>query len=426
MNGSFASASTVNGIPLGGGRAGRFDRLWTALPALLLAYAWAQAAARLNPAVQSEELAGLLALALLGSPLLWLAAGWAAAERPVVAARGARAAARLGRGAALAMPLALLAPAPLATMQLIFSTAIGGVLVLAAAAAVPVRAPARPIPSDIAALFKPGLNGLVLVTTMVGFYMGAAGGLNLPLAAATLLGTGLVAAGASALNQFSERDSDAYMPRTASRPLPAGRIDPAVALRLGAALAVAGLALLALAVSPAAAFLAALTLAVYNFLYTPLKRINTLSTLAGAVSGALPPLIGWVAAAGSLDARAWILFHIMFLWQVPHFLAIAWKYRAQYAAAGMPMYSVLDERGRATGLQMLLYSIALIAVSLLPLRLGMTGWVYAGGALALGLALAWFAAVFTLRPAERAAMRLFFATIIYLPLLLGLMLAFKA
>ena len=279
---------------------------------------------------------------------------------------------------------------------------------------------------DAKELTKLNLNGLVLVTTSIGFYMAARAGFDGWLFARALIGTGLVACGSSALNQFMEKEEDARMPRTAGRPIPAGRVSPPAVMLIGVTLSIAGIAILTLTVNLHAGFLAALTLAVYLFLYTPLKRINTLSTLAGAIAGALPPVIGWAAAGGGNEPMAWTMFFVLFLWQIPHFLAIAWKYREQYGAAGFPMYAVLDPTGRATGATSVAYVVALVPVSLMPVLLGATGVLYALCAAILGLGLLWLAYRLYARPTRERATGLFLASIAYLPILLVLMIADKA
>jgi protoheme IX farnesyltransferase len=224
------------------------------------------------------------------------------------------------------------------------------------------------------------------------------------------------------LNQVVERDTDALMRRTADRPIPAGRVDPDAALGLGVVLAVAGMGWLALAANPLAALLGAATLAGYLFVYTPLKRVSSLATLVGAVPGAMPPLIGWAAARGSLGAGAWALFGILFLWQLPHFLAIAWMYRADYQRGGMPMLPVIDPGGSRTGRQSVLYAAALVPVSLAPTALGLTGAVYFAGALALGLAFFGVALAFQRALSNQAARRLLLVSVLYLPAVLAVML----
>jgi protoheme IX farnesyltransferase len=231
-----------------------------------------------------------------------------------------------------------------------------------------------------------------------------------------LLGTALLGGGGSALNQYWERRPDGAMSRTGSRPLPAGRLVPPAALWFGSILAAAGLALLLLA-GWFPALLGALTFGLYLFAYTPLKRVTPHSVFVGAVPGALPPLIGWAAAGGSLGAEAWALFAILFIWQVPHFMAIAWLYREDYRAAGFPMVSVLDRDGRLTALEMVWTTVILILASLAPAVLGFAGPWYLSGALLLGLGLFFAALRFARERTDARARQALRASIIYLPLL---------
>ncbi len=227
--------------------------------------------------------------------------------------------------------------------------------------------------ADFWALTKPEVNFLVLVSTMVGFYLAEHHTLRWALLFHTLLGTLLVASGTATLNEYLEREWDGQMRRTARRPLPAGRVTPAEALGFGTVLPVLGGLYLALAVNALACALALLTLLSYLLIYTPLKRRTAYCTLIGAFPGAVPPLIGWAAARGNLSVEAWILYAIVFLWQFPHFLAIAWMYRHDYARAGYHMLPDGDDEGRATARRILFYSIALLPVSLLPTLSGMAG-----------------------------------------------------
>jgi protoheme IX farnesyltransferase len=277
--------------------------------------------------------------------------------------------------------------------------------------------------SDLAELTKPRITLMVAITTAAGFLLAAQGTpLDLLRLAHTLIATALLSAGACALNQVVERDSDARMRRTASRPLPAGRLDPDTGLLWGVLLVVGGLAYLALSVNLLTALLGASTVALYVFAYTPLKRVSSLSTLVGAVPGAVPPVMGWTAVRDQLEPGAWALFAILFLWQLPHFLSIAWLYREDYARGGFPMLPVDDPDGRRTALQTLLYGGALVPVSLLPSPLGLVGMMYLAGALLLGLG--YFAAcvVFARQRSESAARRLLLASVAYLPALLAVML----
>ena len=278
--------------------------------------------------------------------------------------------------------------------------------------------------SDLGELSKARLSFLVLLTTLVGFLLGWSGPMDYTLLGATLLGTALSAAGASALNQWMERDLDALMRRTAERPLPSGRMHPSDALLFGLLCCGSGVAMLAFLANPLTALLSFLTIAIYVGIYTPLKQISELNTLVGAIPGALPPVIGWAAATGNVGAGGWMLFFILWFWQMPHFLAIAWLYRDQYAAAGFRMLSTRDPEGWATAWQALIYSTALLAVSLLPGILGFASPYYFFAALALGAAMVFLSADFLRVRQEGAARRLFFASIIYLPLLLGALIAF--
>jgi heme o synthase len=271
--------------------------------------------------------------------------------------------------------------------------------------------------ADFVALTKPRLNLLVLITTLAGAYLASPVGVPLPFLLHTLIGTALVAGGAAALNQVWERDTDRLMRRTNSRPLPSGRIGISEGLWFGVLLSIAGIIDLAIAVNMLSAAVAALTLASYVFVYTPLKQRSCVSTLVGAVPGALPPVIGWVAVTGSVTLPALVLFGIQFFWQMPHFLAIAWMYRDDYAAAGIPLLPVLEPDGRRTGRQALLYAAALWPVSLMPAVVGLAGAPYSVIATALGFAFIAQAALFARRRSTATARRLFLVSIIYLPLL---------
>ena len=275
---------------------------------------------------------------------------------------------------------------------------------------------------DFVALAKPRLNVLVVVSALVGYRM-ADGEPQASLSILGLLvGTGLVAGGASAFNQVLERDLDALMRRTRTRPLPDQRIQPAEGVLFGAAMTIAGALTLAAASNVLAAAVALTTLVTYVGVYTPLKRRTSFATVIGAIPGALPPIIGWAAATGELPARAWTLFGIMFLWQLPHFLSIAWMYRDDYARAGFPMLPVLEPDGRSTGRQALAYAAALIPLSLTPALLHMSGQIYFEGALLLGLAFLWLTFRFARTRSTRDARRAFFGSLAYLPLLWLLML----
>ena len=270
-------------------------------------------------------------------------------------------------------------------------------------------------------LVKARLTTLVLVTTLVGFYAGSGSPVEYWLMLHALLGTALVACGAAALNQLLERELDAKMRRTEDRPLPSGRLSPDAVLIIGAVLSVAGLLDLLLMVNPLTAVLGALTLASYLFVYTPLKRITTLNTLIGAIPGAIPPLMGWTAARGEISAAGWSLFAILFLWQLPHFMAIAWLYREDYARAGFKMLPIVDPDGRKTAAQAVCHAFGLIPVSLFPALLGVAGVVYFVGAIVMGIAFLIFAIQFSRSLTAERARGLFIASIVYLPLLLGLL-----
>jgi protoheme IX farnesyltransferase len=282
---------------------------------------------------------------------------------------------------------------------------------------------ARAAAADWLALTKPGITTMVVVTALVGFVTGSPGPAWGVLLGAALVGTGLVAAGASALNQVMERDTDALMLRTRARPLPAGRLGVAEARAFGALLSASGLASLLWACGALPAAVAFATWASYLFVYTPLKRRTPLATLIGAVPGALPPVIGWAAARGRLEPGAFILFAIVFLWQVPHFLAISWLYRDDYARGGFPMLPVLDREGRFTSRQAVLHSAALLVVSLAPAVAGLAGTAYVAGALLLGAALILFALRLARARDLGSARVLFVASVLYLPALSSLLLA---
>lgn len=270
-------------------------------------------------------------------------------------------------------------------------------------------------------LFKARLTFLVLLTTLVGFYAGWRQEMNYLLMCHTLLGTALVACGAAALNQWLEREHDARMRRTMERPLPSGRMQPDTVLILGGVSSVAGLIYLALAVNLLTSLLGAFTLVSYLFIYTPLKRVTWLNTAIGAVPGALPPLMGWTAARGEITTEGWSLFAILFFWQIPHFLAIAWMYREDYARAGYVMLPSVDADGSRTGRQAVSHTLGLLFVSLCPAVFGLAGTVYFLGALALGIVFLAAAIQFSRGLTVPLARRLFFISILYLPLLLGLM-----
>ena len=270
-------------------------------------------------------------------------------------------------------------------------------------------------------LFKARLTFLVLLTTLVGFYLGFRGPVDYLLMLRTLLGTALVASGASALNQLLERDYDAKMRRTQNRPLPSGRLQPQTVLVIGGVSAGLGLVYLALSVNLITSVLGAVCLVSYLFIYTPLKRVTWLNTAIGAVPGALPPLMGWTAARGELAGEGWALFAILAFWQLPHFLAIAWIYREDYARAGFKMLPVVDPDGHRTGRQAISHTLGLLPVSLCPFLFKLSGPIYLAGALVLGSIFLWFAIQFARQMTVPRARQLFYVSILYLPLLLGLM-----
>ncbi|HEV2806422.1 MAG TPA: heme o synthase [Chthoniobacterales bacterium] len=273
--------------------------------------------------------------------------------------------------------------------------------------------------SDFAELVKARLTLLVLLTTAVGYYLGARGPINFPGLFHAVFGTALAAAGAAALNQWWERRLDALMHRTRARPIPAGRMPARDALILGCLLSVAGIVYLSVACNALSAMLAAATIIVYIFAYTPLKRVSTFNTLVGAIPGALPPVVGWAASTGQMDIGAWSLFAILFFWQLPHFFAIAWMYREDYARAGFEMISKDDNTGARSASQSVLFCILLLLISGIPEFLGLVSSVYLLIELVLnGLFI--FVAMRFLRTQQRTdARRLFLTSIAYLPLLLG-------
>lgn len=282
-------------------------------------------------------------------------------------------------------------------------------------------------------LVKARLTALVLLTTLVGFYVGWRGPMDFGLMCHTVLGTALVAAGAAALNQLLEREHDARMRRTAGRPLPSGRLQPVTVMLLGGIFSVAGLVYLAWRVNALTAVLGAVSLVSYLFVYTPLKRLTWWNTAVGAIPGGLPPLMGWAAARGELGAGGWALFALLAVWQLPHFYAIAWVYRDEYARAGFRMLPGVDPNGARTARQALGWTVVLLPVSVMPFALGLAGGIYLTCALALGAGFAAMGAGFMAKiaagsddEAVAAARRLFFASIVYLPLVLGALVLDKA
>jgi heme o synthase len=280
--------------------------------------------------------------------------------------------------------------------------------------------------SNFAELVKARLTLLVLLTTAVGYYLGATPPLDYAAFFHVVFGTALAAAGAAALNQWWEHRLDALMLRTKMRPIPAGRMRPRDALVIGSVLAGAGLIYLAIACNTLTTLLAAATIAIYIFCYTPLKRFSTTNTLVGAIPGAIPPMIGWAAAQGKLGAEAWSLFAIMYVWQIPHFFAIAWTYRDDYDRAGFRMLSSGDKTGARSASQCVLFCMLLLIVTGAPFYLGLTSSIYLLVSVALG---AWFTAVamhFHKKRTPRAARSLFLTSIVYLALLLLLLVLTKA
>lgn len=270
--------------------------------------------------------------------------------------------------------------------------------------------------ADYIELTKFRLVSLTLWSTAAGYMLGHRGTVDNVVLSYTLLGAGLVAAGSMSLNEWMEHREDAKMSRTAKRPLPAGRLRLEEAMGFGILLSLAGLGLLLLKVNALAAFLAWLTLITYVVVYTPLKKKTSYCTLIGAVPGALPPLIGWAAATGTLPQGAWVLFAIIFIWQMPHFFAISWFCREDYAAAGFKMLSVEDPSGRKLSHQMVLYTLLLVPVSLLPSFIGVAGKIYFWASLIMGIILAGFSFKM-LRDLNRYARPFFRASLIYLTLL---------
>ena len=279
---------------------------------------------------------------------------------------------------------------------------------------------------DVAELVKARLTLLVLLTTAVGFYLGAEPPINYAGLFHVVFGTAAAAAGAAALNQWWERKLDALMRRTRSRPVPAGRMRPAEALTLGAALSIFGVAYLALACNLLSAALATGTIVIYIFGYTPLKRTSNANTAVGAIPGAIPPMIGWAAASGKVEAGAWSLFAILLLWQLPHFFAIAWMFRDDYSRAGFRMISSDDSSGKRSASQSVFFCILLLVIAGLPAFLGVVTLVYLAIELALGGLFVAVAMRFLSKPTPGAARLLFVTSIVYLPLLLGSLVLTKA
>jgi heme o synthase len=275
---------------------------------------------------------------------------------------------------------------------------------------------------DYIALTKPRITWLILMSTGVGYFFGAKNGWHFLTLLHTVIGTGLIASGTAALNQWYERKADGMMRRTQARPLPAGRLDAGRALVFAIAISVAGFVELWFGANPLSALLGLVTLLTYLFVYTPLKQRSPHSTTVGAIPGAMPPLIGFAAASGTLTWDAWVLFAILLLWQFPHFYAIAWMYKEDYARAGIRMLPVVEPDGKSTARRILVYSIALIPISLMPKFFAMAGNVYLYGALALGLAFVYYGLRIRWDRTRQQARRVLLASVVYLPLLFSLML----
>lgn len=290
------------------------------------------------------------------------------------------------------------------------------------AAEVPADA-ARGRAGDYLELTKPRITLFIVLTSAAGFCLGSRAGVDYFLLAHAMVGIGLLSSGVSTLNQFIERDLDRLMRRTRTRPLPAGRLAARQALLFGAALTIGAEIYLAAFVNLLTAALGLVVIAGYVFCYTPLKTKTSLSTVVGAVPGAMPPLMGWTAAAGSAPLEAWVLFAILFAWQFPHFLAIAWMYREDYARAGIVMLPVVEPDGRRTAQQIVVWTLLLVPVSVFPAMLGTSGRVYLFGALALGLVFIASSMSAASTASRHGARRLLLASVLYLPLLFGLMVA---
>jgi len=269
-------------------------------------------------------------------------------------------------------------------------------------------------------LIKPRIVSMVLVTTAIGYFLGGQGFQDVISLLLTLIGTGMAAGGSAALNNYVERDSDVHMPRTRNRVLPSGRIEPAHVLAFGIVLVLGGVSLLAWLVNLLAAFLVLLTAFLYVLVYTPLKKQTWLNTPIGAIPGALPPMVGWAAAAGELSAGAWVLFAILFIWQHPHFYAIAWMYKEDYRQAGFKMLSVVDPTGKRVFKQAILFSMVLIPVSMSLTWLGITGSLYMFGAVVAGAGMLASSVMLWNIRTPAAARRVLMASVLYLPVLLAL------
>jgi heme o synthase len=266
-------------------------------------------------------------------------------------------------------------------------------------------------------LTKPRITFLIVLTAAAGFALGSAGRVDYVLLLSAMFGIGLLSSGIATLNQYAERDLDGLMRRTATRPLPSGKLAPWEALAFGAGITIAAEIYLLIFVNPLTALLGLTVIAGYVFAYTPLKTRTSLSTMVGAFPGAVPPLIGWTAASNSLSLEGWVLFAILFLWQFPHFLAIAWMYREDYTRAGILMLPVVEPNGRVTAQQIVVYTLMLLPVSLLPTVLGMAGRIYLVGAVLLGLLFLYSSLRAAFSMSRQQARRLLLASVLYLPLL---------
>lgn len=274
---------------------------------------------------------------------------------------------------------------------------------------------------DYLVLTKPELTLLSVLTAVGGAYLASWNSVPYMLVIHTFLGTLFVGGGAGALNQYIERDLDAQMRRTENRPVPSGRIPQRFALLFGLGLSVAGVLQLLVFTHVMAAFLAVVTLVTYLLLYTPLKRVTPFATVVGGIPGALPPLIGWTAVSGGLSMGAWSLFFILFFWQMPHFLSLGWMYRKDYARANYRLLTVLDPTGEVTSRQILVYCVALIPAALMPTMVGILGLVYFVGAAILSVGFLWLAVLLSRDRSNASARRLFFGSLVYLSVLVGLM-----
>ena len=283
------------------------------------------------------------------------------------------------------------------------------------------RVPARDRIAAYLELTKPRITFLIVLTSAAGFALAARGSLDYAGLIRSMIGIALLSSGIATLNQYMERDLDRLMRRTADRPLPSGKLLPWEALLFGVGLTALAEAYLVVMVNPLTALLGLTVIAGYLFGYTPLKTKTSLSTLVGAFPGAMPPLIGWTAARGELSLEAWVLFAILFLWQFPHFLAIAWMYREDYARAGILMLPVVEPDGRVAGQQMVVYPLMLLPVSLLPTVLGISGKIYLYGAIILGLLFLYSSLRAAFSKSKQQARRLLLASVLYLPLLFMLM-----